>query len=72
MLKMNNYLIVTALYRFICGGLILLINWELASPESTKDLAIATVLSFVPAIFTPFLIKLLFKNYTGSKLTKLS
>ncbi|WP_436855420.1 MFS transporter [Staphylococcus caeli] len=69
---MNNYLIVTALYRFICGGLILLINWELASPESTKHLAIATVLSFVPAIFTPFLIKLLFKNYTGSKLTKLS
>lgn len=72
MIIMNNYLIITALYRFICGGLILAINWELASPESTSDLAISTILSFVPAIFTPFLINLFFKNYSGSNLTKLS
>ncbi len=69
---MNNYLIITALYRFICGGLILAINWELTSPESTSDLAISTILSFVPAIFTPFLINLFFKNCSGSNLTKLS
>ncbi len=72
MIIMNKYLIITALYRFICGGLILAINWELASPESTSDLAISTILSFVPAIFTPFLINLFFKNYSGSNLTKLS
>ncbi|WP_436937470.1 hypothetical protein [Staphylococcus xylosus] len=69
---MTNYLTITALYRFICGGLILIINWELANPESTSELAIATILSFVPAIFTPFLIKLFFKNYSGAGLTKLS
>ncbi|WP_436950448.1 hypothetical protein [Staphylococcus xylosus] len=69
---MTNYLTITALYRFICGGLILIINWELANPESTSELAIATILSFVPAIFTPFLIRLFFKNYSGAGLTKLS
>lgn len=72
MFIMIKYLTITALYRFICGGLILIINWELANPESTSDLALATILSFVPAIFTPFLIRLFFKNYSGSGLTKLS
>lgn len=69
---MTKYLTITALYRFICGGLILIINWELANPESTSDLALATILSFVPAIFTPFLIRLFFKNYSSAGLTKLS
>nr|WP_263314090.1 hypothetical protein [Mammaliicoccus sp. Marseille-Q6498] len=69
---MNRYLMITALYRFICGGLILLINWELADPKSANDLAISTVLSFIPAIFTPFLISTIFKNMSGSKLTKYS
>src|SRR5699024_4707677 len=72
MFIMTKYLTITALYRFICGGLILIINWELANPESTSDLALATILSFVPAIFTPFLIRLFFKNYSGAGLTKLS
>ncbi|KIX90503.1 membrane protein [Staphylococcus microti] len=67
---MTRYLMITALYRFICGGLILLINWELADPESATDLAIATVLSFVPAIFTPIIINTIFKNSSGSALTK--
>src|SRR5699024_12472715 len=71
MFIMTKYLTITALYRFICGGLILIINWELANPESTSDLALATILSFVPAIFTPFLIRLFFKNYSGAGLTKL-
>ena len=69
---MNRYLIITAFYRFICGGLILLINWELADPKSATDLAISTVLSFVPAIFAPFLISSIFKNLSGSRLTKYS
>lgn len=67
---MNRYLLITALYRFICGGLILIINWELADPKSATDLAIATVLSFVPAIFTPIIINTIFKNASGSSLTK--
>ncbi|MCS4486946.1 hypothetical protein [Staphylococcus americanisciuri] len=67
---MNRYLLITALYRFICGGLILIINWELADPKSAIDLAIATVLSFVPAIFTPIIINTIFKNASGSSLTK--
>lgn len=69
---MNKYLIITALYRFLCGGLILAINWELANPESTKDLAISTVLSFVPAIFIPFIINSFLNNCSGSSITKLS
>lgn len=67
---MTRYLTITAFYRFICGGLILLINWELADPKSATDLAIATVLSFVPAIFVPVLISSIFKHLSGSKLTK--
>ncbi|WP_229294226.1 hypothetical protein [Staphylococcus kloosii] len=57
---MNKYLIITAVYRFICGGLILAINWELANPKSTIDLALATILSFIPAIFIPFIIAIFF------------
>ncbi|MCO4346724.1 hypothetical protein MTQ93_11820 [Staphylococcus agnetis] len=69
---MNRYLIITAIYRFICGGLILLINWELANPKSAIDLAVSTVLSFVPAIFTPFIINSIFKKLSGSFLSKYS
>ncbi|QLK85668.1 hypothetical protein [Staphylococcus sp. 17KM0847] len=69
---MNRYLIITAIYRFICGGLILLINWELANPKSAIDLAISTVLSFVPAIFTPFIINFKLKKLSGSFLSKYS
>ncbi|UXR77801.1 MULTISPECIES: hypothetical protein [unclassified Staphylococcus] len=69
---MTRYLINTAMYRFICGGLILLINWELSDPESAIELAIATVISFVPAIFTPIFINTIFKNSSGSLLTKYS
>ncbi|MCD8879403.1 hypothetical protein K2V73_08455 [Staphylococcus kloosii] len=69
---MNKYLIITAVYRFICGGLILAINWELANPKSTIDLALATILSFIPAIFIPFIIAIFFKKQNGSTLTKLA
>lgn len=69
---MNKYLIITAVYRFICGGLILAINWELANPKSTIDLALATILSFILAIFIPFIIAIFFKKQNGSTLTKLA
>jgi MFS family permease len=69
---MNKYLIITAVYRFICGGLILAINWELANPKYTIDLALATILSFIPAIFIPFIIAIFFKKQNGSTLTKLA
>jgi MFS family permease len=69
---MNKYLILTAIYRFVCGGLILAINWELANPKSTIDLALATILSFIPAIFIPFIIAIFFKKQNGSTLTKLA
>jgi MFS family permease len=69
---MNKYLIITAIYRFICGGLILAINWELANPESTIDLALATILSFIPTLFIPFLISTFLKNQSGSALTKIA
>ena len=71
-MTMNKYLIITAVYRFICGGLILAINWELANPKSTIDLALATILSFIPAIFIPFIIAIFFKKQNGSTLTKLA
>ncbi|MEW4383493.1 hypothetical protein AB1I56_03805 [Staphylococcus epidermidis] len=60
---MNRYLIITGIYRFICGGLILLINWELANPKSAIDLAVSIVLSFVPAIFTPFIVNPVLKKF---------
>ncbi|EHM66191.1 hypothetical protein JWK42_07900 [Staphylococcus epidermidis] len=69
---MNRYLIITAIYRFVCGGLILLINWELANPKSAIDLAVSIVLSFVPAIFTPFIVNSVLKKLSGSLLSKYS
>lgn len=69
---MFNYLIISSLYRFISGGLIVIINWELTNNKSINDLAISIILTFLPAVFIPLLFNKLFENNSGSMITKLT
>ena len=68
---MYTYIIVSTCYRFLCGALLLAINWGLASRSNDhfSSLLISTIVSFVPALFVPFLTKKIFQNYPGSKIT---
>jgi len=58
---MPLYMLFCALYRASSGALLLLIGWHLATAEANNfdALALATLLSFVPALAVPLLFKLL-------------
>jgi MFS family permease len=68
---MYQYIALSGLYRFLCGALLLAINWGLAtnSNDNFGSLAIATVISFVPAIFVPIFAKGLLNKYSGARVT---
>nr|WP_088326118.1 MFS transporter [Bacillus cereus] len=68
---MYLYVILSGLYRFICGALLLAINWKLASDgnDNFGSLAMATIVSFVPAIFVPIFAKKALNKHAGSKIT---
>ncbi|MEK5251453.1 MFS transporter [Bacillus sp. FSL R9-9530] len=68
---MYLYVILSGLYRFICGALLLAINWKLATDgnDNFGSLAMATIVSFVPAIFVPIFAKKALNKYAGSKIT---
>jgi MFS family permease len=68
---MYAYIITSTLYRFLCGALLLAINWGLASHSHNNfsSLLIATTLSFAPALFIPLLAKKILQKYSGSKIT---
>lgn len=65
------YIVLSGCYRFLCGAVLLAINWGLATKTNDNfgSLAISTVVSFVPAIFVPFFTKGIFNRYSGSKIT---
>ncbi|MFF4156161.1 MFS transporter [Streptomyces sp. NPDC001678] len=62
---MKRYTLYSALYRFFNGVVLLLLNWHIASSQGGgyDALAIATALSFIPAVFVPPLIR--FSPITG-------
>lgn len=68
---MYLYVILSGLYRFICGALLLAINWKLATDgnDNFGSLAMATIVSFVPAIFVPIFAKKALNKHAGSKIT---
>ncbi|PEP13959.1 MFS transporter [Bacillus wiedmannii] len=68
---MYLYVILSGLYRFICGALLLAINWKLATDgnDNFGSLAMATIVSFVPAIFVPIFAKKALNKNAGSKIT---
>ncbi|MFS0752840.1 MULTISPECIES: MFS transporter [Oceanobacillus] len=71
---MFKYILLSGVYRFFCGAIILAINWNLATrdEESFFSLAIAVLISFIPAMFVPILFKKLFNKYQGPFLTSLA
>ncbi|MFJ6485702.1 MULTISPECIES: hypothetical protein [unclassified Streptomyces] len=56
---MKRYTVYSGFYRFFNGVVLLLLNWHIASSQGGgyDALAIATALSFVPAVFVPPLIR---------------
>ncbi|MFD0026526.1 MFS transporter [Streptomyces sp. NPDC058382] len=62
---MRRYTLCSGLYRFFNGVVLLLVNWHIASAHGGgyDALAVSTVLSFVPAVFVPPLIR--FSPVTG-------
>lgn len=68
---MRLYIILSGFYRLLCGAVILAINWRLATQNDGDfgALALATVMSFVPALFVPVLAKRTLYQCSGSKLT---
>ena len=71
---MKKYIIISSLYRFLCGMILLAINWSFATNNNDQylTLAIATCISFIPALFVPFLLKPFIKKYSGKKITSIS
>lgn len=71
---MFKYIVLSGVYRFFCGAIILAINWNLATrdEDSFFSLAIAVLISFIPAMFVPILFKKLFNKYQGPFLTSLA
>lgn len=61
------YIFFCALYRMSSGALLLVIGWSLATARgnSADALALATFLSFVPALLVPLAFKWLPRRYTG-------
>lgn len=68
---MYYYIILSGLYRFFCGAVLLAINWGLANNADDQfgSLAIATVISYLPAIFVPVFARKALTRYSGSELT---
>ncbi|TDB87724.1 hypothetical protein E1264_13850 [Actinomadura sp. KC216] len=58
---MKRYTLYSGVYRFLNGVVLLLLNWHIASAQGGgyDALAIATTLSFVPAVLVPPLIRYL-------------
>ncbi|MEU2119799.1 MFS transporter [Streptomyces sp. NPDC016459] len=56
---MKRYTLYSGSYRFFSGVVLLLLNWHIASSQGGgyDALAIATALSFVPAVFVPPLVR---------------
>ncbi|API91464.1 MULTISPECIES: MFS transporter [Virgibacillus] len=71
---MIKYILLSGIYRFFCGAIILAINWNLAIGDNSNfiSLAIAVLFSFIPAIFVPVLFRQLFNRYQGPFLTSVS
>ncbi|SDK00361.1 MFS transporter [Sediminibacillus albus] len=71
---MFKYILLSGVYRFFCGAIILAINWNLATSDNDNffSLAIAVLISFIPAMFVPVLFSKLFNKYHGPFLTSLA
>ncbi|POB11763.1 hypothetical protein [Sulfobacillus sp. hq2] len=68
---MYLYLALSGIYRFLSGAVLLSVNWGLSSSASDhyRALALASVLSFVPAIFVPMMTRNVLKKYDGSRIS---
>lgn len=68
---MYLYIFLSGCYRFFCGAVLLAISWGLAknSNDNFSSLAIATVTSYLPAIFIPVFGRRVLNIYSGSRIT---
>ncbi|ARZ67058.1 hypothetical protein M1P56_23605 [Streptomyces sp. HU2014] len=69
---MIRYTIVSTLYRFFAGTFLVVVNWQIATSESGGywRLVISTLLSYVPALAVPLVIRRI--TMSGQRLTVLS
>ncbi|MFG2235578.1 hypothetical protein ACGFNX_37205 [Streptomyces sp. NPDC048723] len=69
---MIRYTVVSTLYRFFAGTFLVVINWQIATAEvgGYWRLVISTLLSYVPALAVPLVIRRI--TMSGQRLTVLS
>jgi hypothetical protein len=69
---MIRYTVVSTLYRFYAGTFLVVINWQIATAEVDGywRLVISTLLSYVPALTVPLVIRRI--TMSGQRLTVLS
>ncbi|MCD9140737.1 hypothetical protein [Streptomyces albireticuli] len=69
---MIRYTIVSTLYRFFAGTFLVVVNWQIATAETGGywRLVVSTLLSYVPALAVPLVIRRI--TMSGQRLTVLS
>ncbi|MFE0044089.1 hypothetical protein [Streptomyces albireticuli] len=69
---MIRYTVVSTLYRFFAGTFLVVVNWQIATAETGGywRLVVSTLLSYVPALAVPLVIRRI--TMSGQRLTVLS